>query len=63
MKRNRAVTYFRKAQALKIWENPLQADLQTLFSATHAISRNHVVKKHISSTLQELNTNLYKLSA
>ncbi len=63
MKRNRAVTYFRKAQAFKIWENPLQADLQTLLSATHAISRNHVVKKHISSTLQELNTNLYKLSA
>lgn len=63
MKKNRAVTYFRKAQALKIWENPLEADLKTLLSATLAISRNHVVKKHITSTLQELNTNLYRLSA
>ncbi len=61
--KNRAVIYFRKDKALKIWEHPLEADLKTLLSATLAISRNHVVKKHINNTLQELHTDLYKLSA
>ncbi len=41
----------------------MQADLKTFLSATMALSRSFVVKKHINSTLQELNTNLYKLSA
>jgi hypothetical protein len=60
---NRAVIYFRKDKALKIWERPMEADLKTLLSATLAISRNRVVKKHITNTLQELNTNYYKMSA
>ncbi len=60
---NRAVIYFRKDKALKIWERPMEADLKTLLSATLAISRNRVVKKHITNTLQELNTSYYKMSA
>lgn len=60
---NRAIIYFRKAQALKVWERPMEADLKTLLSATLAISRNRVVKKHITNTLQELNSNYYKMSA
>lgn len=60
---NRAIIYFRKAQALKVWERPMEADLKTLLSATLAISRNRVVKKHITSTLQDLNSNYYKMSA
>ena len=60
---NRAISYIRKDKARKILESPMQADLKTFLSATMALSRNHVVKKHISNTLQQLNTNLYKLSA
>lgn len=60
---NRAVIYFRKDKALKVWERPMEADLKTLLSATLAISRNRIVKKHITNTLQELNTNYYKMSA
>ena len=59
---NRAISYIRKDKARKILESPMQADLKTFLSATMALSRNHVVKKHISNTLQQLNTNLYKLS-
>ena len=60
---NRAVIYFRKDKALKIWERPMEADLKTLLSATLAISRNRVVKKDIINTLQDLNTTYYKMSA
>ena len=60
---NRAVRYLRKDKALKVLENPLEADLKTLLSATFALSRNNVVKKHINDTLQQLNTRQYKLSA
>jgi hypothetical protein len=62
--KNRTITYFRKSKAMKIMESPLQADLQTLLSATFALTRNNVVKKHITSTLQELNSMMaYRLSA
>ena len=61
--KNRTVVYFTKNRARKIIESPLQADLQTFLSATFALTRNNVVKKHISYTLQELNSRVYKLSA
>ncbi len=61
--KNRAITYFSKNKALKILENPLQADLQTLLSATFAISHSRVVKNHIQNTLMDLNKPAYKLSA
>jgi hypothetical protein len=61
--KTRSVTYFSKNKALKILENPRQVDLQTLLSATFAISRNHVVKKDIEKTLHQLSSIVYKLSA
>ena len=61
--KNRTIIYFRKDRARKIVESPLQADLTTFLSATFALTRNNVVKRHINSTLQELNTRMYKLSA
>jgi hypothetical protein len=61
--KNRTIIYFRKDRARKIIESPLQADLKTFLSATFALTRNNVVKKHISSTLQELNSRAYRLSA
>ncbi len=60
---NRTSNYIRQERARKIVERPLQADLTTFLNATLALSRSKVVKKHISSTLHELNTRLYKLSA
>lgn len=60
---NRAIIYFRKDKARKIWERPMEADLKTLLSATLAISRNRIVKKHITDTLQDLNATYYKMSA
>ena len=61
--KNRTVKYFSKNRALKILERPIEADLQTFLSATFAISRSHVVKKHIQNTLHELSMPVYKLSA
>jgi hypothetical protein len=61
--KKRNVTYFSKHKALKILERPIQADLQTLLSATFAISRSHVVKNHIEKTLRELSSPMYKLTA
>jgi hypothetical protein len=61
--KKRNVTYFSKNKALKILEHPIQADLQTLLSATFAISRSRVVKKHIEKTLHEMCSPMYKLSA
>lgn len=60
---NRAVIYFRKNKARKILESPLKADLKTLLSATLAVSRNSVVKRHIQNTLEHLHLTTYKLSA
>jgi hypothetical protein len=59
----RTVTYFSKNKALKILERPLNVDLKTLLSATFALSRNRVVKKHIENTLHQLQTPVYKLTA
>jgi hypothetical protein len=61
--KNRTVTYFSKNKALKILEHPTQVDLQTLLSATFALSRNRVVKKHIQNTLMQLGSPVYKLTA
>jgi len=61
--KNRALIYLRKDKARKILESPMQADLKTFLSATFALSRNYVVKKHIHNTLQQLDTQVYKLSA
>jgi hypothetical protein len=59
----RNLTYFSKNKALKILERPIDVDLQTLLSATFAISRNHVVKNHIQNTLMQLATPQYRLTA
>ncbi len=59
----RTVTYFSKNRALKILENPTEADLKTFLSATFAISRNRVVKTHIQNTLRELEAPTYRLTA
>lgn len=59
----RSVTYFSKNKALRILENPTSVDLQTLLSATFAISRSRVVKSHIQRTIHELGSMSYKLSA
>ena len=61
--KKRNVTYFTKSKALKILERPNQVDLQTLLSATFAISRNRVVKNHIEKTLHQLSSPVYKLTA
>lgn len=55
--------YFSKNRALKVLESPLSADLNTLLSATFAISKSRVVKQHIKNTLVQLNSPEYKLSA
>jgi hypothetical protein len=60
---HRTLRYFSKARALKILERPLQSDLQTLLSATFAISQSSVVKKHIKNTLHELRAPVYGLTA
>jgi len=60
---NRTKTYFRKYKALKVFKNPLDADLSTFLKATLEITRNNVVKKHISETLNELSAPAYKLTA
>jgi len=57
------VTYFSKNTALKILERPIDVDLQTLLSATFAISRNKVVKNHIQHALLQLSGQNYKLTA
>ncbi|MCW3122090.1 MAG: hypothetical protein JWQ38_1582 [Flavipsychrobacter sp.] len=59
----RAVTYFSKNKALKILEHPTEVSLQTLLSATFAISRSRVVKNHIQKTLLDLAAPQYRLSA
>ncbi|MES2703790.1 MAG: hypothetical protein V4649_14210 [Bacteroidota bacterium] len=61
--KNRNVTYFSKSKALKILARPIEADLQTLLSATFAISHSRIVKKHIQQTLHELSMPVYKLTA
>lgn len=61
--KKRNVIYFSKSKALKILEHPTQVDLQTLLSATFAISRNRIVKKHIEKTLHQLTSPVYKLTA
>ncbi len=61
--KNRTLRYFSKNRALKILERPIEVDLYTLLNATFALSRNHVVKKHIQNTLHELGSSVYKLSA
>lgn len=61
--KNRNVIYFSKNKALKILERPLNADLQTLLSATFALSHSRMVKKHIQNTLRQLDTPVYKLTA
>jgi hypothetical protein len=61
--KKRNVIYFSKNRALKILERPMEADLQTLLSATFAISHNRIVKNHIQNTLSELSLPVYKLSA
>jgi len=61
--KNRTITYFSKNRALKILERPIEADLQTLLSATFAISHSHIVKKHIQNTLHELSKPVYRLTA
>ncbi len=60
---NRTIKYFSKNKALKVIENPIQADLFTLLNASFALSRNNVVKNHMRSILHELGTPSYKLSA
>jgi hypothetical protein len=61
--KKRTITYFSKNKALKIFENPMETDLQTFLSATFALSRNRIVKNHIQHTLLELAQPTYKLSA
>ncbi len=61
--KNRTIRYFSKNRALKILEHPTQVDLFTLLNATFALSRNHVVKKHIQNTLHELGSSQYRLTA
>jgi hypothetical protein len=61
--KKRAVIYFSKNKALKILESPLKADLKTLLSATFAISRSRIVKKHIQNTLMQMEAPMYKLTA
>ncbi len=61
--KSRNVIYFSKNKALKILERPIDFDLQTLLSATFAISRNHVVKNHIQNTLMGLSVPEYRLTA
>ncbi|MBC7554313.1 MAG: hypothetical protein H7257_10070 [Taibaiella sp.] len=60
---NRAVIYFSKDRARKIIENPLNVDLQTLLSATFALSQSRIVKKHIHNTLCQLSLPAYRLTA
>ena len=59
----RTVTYFSKNRAVKILERPIDVDLQTLLSATFALSRNHVVKNHIQNTIMQLAAPEYRLTA
>jgi len=61
--KKRNVTYFSKNKALKILEHPTEVDLQTLLSATFAISHSRIVKRHIERTLHELSSPVYKLTA
>ena len=61
--KSRNIIYFSKNRALKILERPIDVDLQTLLSATFAISRNNVVKNHIQNTLMQLTTPEYRLTA
>jgi hypothetical protein len=61
--KGRNVKYFTKSRAMKIIEQPMQADLQTFLSAMFALSRNRVVKSHIQKTLYQLNPLAYKYIA
>ncbi len=61
--KKRNLIYFSKNRALKILERPLEANLQTLLSATFALSHNRVVKNHIQNTLHELSFTEFKLTA
>ena len=61
--KKRNLIYFSKNRALKIMERPLEADLQTLLSATFAITHNRIVKNHIQNTLHELSFSEFKLTA
>ncbi len=61
--KHRTIRYFSKARALKILEHPMQSDLHTLLSATFAISKSNVVKKHIQNTLLELRAPVYRRTA
>jgi hypothetical protein len=61
--KKRNLIYFSKNRALKIMERPLEVDLQTLLSATFAITHNRIVKNHIQNALHELSFSEYKLTA
>ena len=61
--KKRNIIYLSKSKALKVLSRPIEADLQTLLSATFAISHNRIVKKHIEKTLMQLSAPAYKLSA
>jgi hypothetical protein len=61
--KKRSVIYFSKNKALRILESPMQVDLKTLLSATFALSRNRVVKRHIENTILQLSAPVYRLTA
>jgi hypothetical protein len=61
--KKRALIYFSRSKALKIMERPLSVDLKTLLSATFAVSKSRVVKKHIKQTLMKLDSSNFQLSA
>ncbi len=52
---NRSSNYMRKEKARKVMESPLSFDLKTLLSASLALTRSHIVRNHVSTTLNVLN--------
>lgn len=61
--KKRNVIYFSKNKALKILERPMDVDLQTLLSATFAISHNRMVKRDIERALHDMSGPVYRLTA
>jgi len=52
--KKRTIEYFKKIQAMKVIQHPLETDLTTFLNATFSLCHNNVVKQDILATLRQL---------
>ena len=59
MKR-RNLNYLRRVRALRAIENPREVSLKSLLASARELCSNNVVKRHIESTLRDLQSSRWQ---